>query len=283
MGLDLIKPQRLHFGPAGIPISTPKKSTPNGVRRVAELGLDAMEIEFVRGVRMNPDTATETQKVAHELHILLTVHAPYYINLLSNDESKVEASIRRILDSARVGYRAGGWSVVFHSGYYGKKTSKEAIEIVRKHLKAITKELMNDGIDIWVRPELMGGLAEVGSLEEILEIVDGIENALPCLDFAHLYARSLGEVNNYEEFRKVLIIVEKKLGKEALRNSHIHVSGMEYGKRGERRHLNLSESDFKWVELLKVLKEFNIKGALICESPNLEEDAMMLMKTYATL
>ncbi|MEM3964968.1 MAG: TIM barrel protein, partial [Thermofilaceae archaeon] len=113
-----IQVAKLYFGTAGIPNSTPRKSTPNGVRRVWELGLDAMEIEFVRGVRMGDEMAAEVRELASSLGVLLTVHAPYYINLNSSEAQKVEASINRVLESARVGFKAGAWSVVFHSGYY---------------------------------------------------------------------------------------------------------------------------------------------------------------------
>jgi len=277
------KVSKLHIGTAGIPISTPKKSTPEGVRRVAELGLDAMEIEFVRGVRMSEQLALKTREVALELGVLLTVHAPYYINLLSPDESKVKASVKRILDSARIGYLAGAWSVVFHPGYYGKLSSNEAVRRVREHVKNIVKTLIDQGVSIWVRPEIMGGLAEVGSLDEVLDIVDGIDMALPCIDFAHLYARTLGEYNSYDKFREVLVKVERRLGRYALDNAHIHVSGMEYGPKGERRHLNFNESQFNWRDVAKVLKEFNVKGVVISESPNLEGDALAFKEVYESI
>ncbi len=277
------KPSKLHIGTAGIPISTPKKTTPEGVKRVAELDLDAMEIEFVRGVRMSEQLALKTREVANELNVLLTVHAPYYINLLSPDESKVKASIKRIIDSARIGYLAGAWSVVFHPGYYGKLKSDEAVRIVRNHIKEIVKMLRDQGIEIWVRPEIMGGLSEFGSLDEILEVVNGIDMAAPCIDFAHLYARTLGEYNNYEKFREVLSKVEERLGREALDNAHIHVSGMEYGSRGEKKHLNFNESMFNWRDVVKVVKEFNVKGVVISESPNLEGDAILFKKEYESV
>ena len=127
----LRKPAKLFVGTAGIPHSTPRKSTPDGVRRVAELGLDAMEIEFVRGVRMKADLASKTREAAIDSGVVLTVHAPYFINLLSEDPAKVSASIKRIIDSARIGYLAGAWSVVFHAGYYGKHDKQAATKVVR--------------------------------------------------------------------------------------------------------------------------------------------------------
>ena len=280
----VFKPTKLHFGTAGIPNSTPRKTTPNGIKRVAELGLDAMEIEFVRGVRMSYETADEVKKLASELGVLLTVHAPYYINLNSSDNSKIEASINRILESARVGFRAGAWSVVFHSGYYGSSTSDEAYAKVRDAIKRIVKTLSDEGIDIWVRPELMGGTAEFGSLEEVIRLSEEIgDKVLPCIDFAHLHARTNGKYNTYQEFVEVLNTVEKRLGREALDNMHIHISGIEYGPKGEVKHLNLKESDFNYVDLAKALKEYKVKGVVISESPNLEEDALLFKQTYESI
>jgi len=279
----LKKPAKLFVGTAGIPHSTPKKSTPDGVRRVAELGLDAMEIEFVRGVRMKAELASKTREVAIDSGVVLTVHAPYFINLLSDDPAKVSASIKRIIDSARIGYLAGAWSVVFHPGYYGKLDKQTAIRIVRDHLRKIIESLNDQGIKIWIRPETMGALAEFGDLEEVVSVVEGLGHALPCVDFAHIYARSLGRVNDYVSFRKILEVIEKRLGREALTNMHIHISGMEYGPRGERKHLNLRESEINWIDALKVIKEFNVRGVLICESPNLEEDAVLIKKTLESL
>lgn len=270
----------MYFGPAGIPLSTQKKTTPSGVLRVADLGLNAMEIEFVYGVRMSKRVAEETRKVAGENGVKLTVHAPYYINLLSDDEGKRKASIQRILESARVGFEAGAWSITFHPGYYGRLSPETAVREVRSQLKSIVRTLLDEGVVVWVRPETMGGLAEFGGLDEILDVVNGLELALPCVDFAHLFARSMGSLNGFEEFSDVLSRIESKLGREALENMHIHMSGIEYGKKGEKRHLTLRESEFNWEEAILALKEYRVKGVLICESPVLEEDAILLMGAY---
>jgi len=271
---------KLLFGTAGIPLSTPKKNSVAGILRVRELGLDAMELEFVRGVKMSLETAQEIKRVAEENNIVLTVHAPYYINLNSDDPVKVKESIDRILQSARIGYVAGAFSIVFHSGYYGKDTPGKAYARIKNHIKVIIDSLRNEGVDIWVRPELMGGLAEFGDLEEIISLSEEIEGVLPAIDFAHLHARSLGRYNSYEEIISVLELIEKRLGKEALKTSHIHMSGIEYGRRGETKHLNLEESDLNYRDILKALKDFGIAGVVISESPNIEEDALLMKKVY---
>ncbi|MCS7139637.1 MAG: TIM barrel protein [Candidatus Nezhaarchaeota archaeon] len=271
----------LLFGTAGIPISTPKPATSvNGILRVRELGLGAMELEFVRGVRMSDDLAYKVRSVSEAAKVVLTAHAPYYINLNSPDRSKVEASIGRILDTARVAYKAGGWSIVFHPAYYGGDPPSIVYDRVKESLKRIVRALRDEGVEIWVRPETSGGLAEFGSLEEVVRLSLDVEMVLPCIDFAHIHARTLGKYNGYEEFVEILNYLEKELGKEVLRNMHMHFSGIEYGDRGEVKHVNLDESDFNYRELAKILKDYSIRGVIISESPNIEGDALILKRAY---
>ncbi len=277
------KPSKLYFGPAGIPHSVKKRSTKEGVLEVKRLGLDAMELEFVRRVNLKPEAAKEVKKVASELGVILTVHAPYYVNLSSKDKSKAEASVRRVLYSARIGYMSGAWSVCFHAGYYQNIDPAKVYEAVKSKLRDITKTLRDEGVEIWIRPETTGKDSQFGSLEEVLSLSQEVEMVMPVIDFAHLHARYKGELNTYKEFKDVLYQVERLLGKEGLRNMHIHISGIEYGDKGERKHLNLEESDMNYIDLLKALKDFKIKGVIICESPNLEEDALLLKRTYRNL
>jgi deoxyribonuclease-4 len=267
----------VYVGTAGIPNSTKRRNTLDGIRRVAELGLNAMELEFVRGINISTEVASKARELSRELGVVLTAHAPYYINLLSDKADVRKASVERIVESAKVAYVAGAWSVVFHPGYYGKYSSDEAVRVVREAVKHVVGIVADMGIKIWVRPETMGGLAEVGSLDEVIAVVEGIDMALPAIDFAHLYARSLGRLNTVEGFREVLAEVERKLGSEAIKNSHIHLSGIVYGERGEKSHLNFDESSFNWEAAVEAMKEFNVEGVVISESPNLEEDALKII------
>jgi deoxyribonuclease-4 len=274
---------KLLFGTAGVPLSTPKKSSVAGIIRVRELSLDAMELEFVRGVKMSEESALEVKKTAEENNIVLTVHAPYYINLNSDDPAKVRDSKERILQSARIGFLAGAFSVVFHPGYYGKDTPGKAYHRIKEAVKEIVMKIRDEGLDIWLRPETMGGLAEFGDLEEVISLSEEIEGILPAIDFAHIHARSIGKYNSYEEVREILSMIERRLGREALKTMHIHMSGIEYGRRGEVRHLNLEESDLNYKEILRALKDFKVAGVVISESPNIEEDAILMKKTYENL
>lgn len=273
----------LAFGTAGVPLSSPKRSSQEGVRTVKALGLDAMELEFVRGVRMSPETADEVRRMASDLGVVLTVHAPYYINLNSQDEAKVRASVERILESARVGSRAGAFSVVFHPAYYGSDTPQLAYGRVKAALRRVVSALRIEGVEIWIRPETMGGLAEFGDLEEVIKLSEDMEMVMPAVDFAHLHARSLGKFNSYEEISAVLEKIERRLGGDALKAMHVHVSGIEYGQRGEIKHLNLEESDLNYLEILRALKDYGAAGVVISESPNIEGDALLMKKTYQSL
>jgi len=274
---------KLYFGTAGIPRTTPAKSTVDGVKHIRTLGLAAMELEFVYGVRMKKELALEVRKVAERNNVHLSVHAPYYINLNAQDEKKLRASKKRILDSAMVGTAAGAESIVFHPGFYLNMEKDKVYATIKKGLVEVLTELHEQDIGAILRPETTGKNSQFGSFEELLRLSSELENVLPCIDFAHLHAKAGGKLNSFEEFWAILSSYEEHLGKDALNELHIHVAGIEYTPKGEKNHLNLPESDFNYRELLKALKEFGCGGLLICESPNLEGDALLLQQNYEEL
>lgn len=275
MALPDIK--RLLFGTAGTPLSAKGNDSISGIKRVHELKLGCMELEFVRGVKMGEMTARKVNGAAKELDIKLSVHAPYYINLNGEGETLVK-SRERILNSARIGYICGAKSVVIHAGFVHKEARKAAYGKIKTQLIEVKEELSSEGIDITLRIETMGRYSQFGTLEEVLKITE-VGGVLPCIDFSHLHALT-GKLNSYEEFASVLQKVEEKLGKEGLENMHVHVSGIEYSEKGEKRHLVFEKSDFNYRELAKVFSDFDVKGMAISESPNLEEDALILKKEY---
>ena len=270
----------LLFGTAGIPISSKGSSTAEGIASVKKLGLGAMELEFVRSVNITREKTPEVKQSAKENNIVLTCHAPYFINLNSLEKAKLKASIYRILNSARIADLCGAWSVTFHAAFYQKSTKEEAYNRVKQAIKEITQKLKDDGNKIWIRPETTGKESQFGNLDEILRLSQEFDNVMPCVDFAHVHARSNGKYNSYKEFSSILEAIEKKLGKKGLENMHIHLTGIEYGEKGEKHHLNLKDSDLKYKELIKALKDFKVKGAVISESPNIERDALLVKKIY---
>ena len=135
---------------------------------------------------------------------------------------------------------------------------------------------------MWIRPEITGKHSAFGTVEEILNLCTELEGLAPCLDFAHWHART-GIFNSYQEFASILQQIKERLGRAALDDIHIHLSGIKYGGKGEIKHLNLKESDLQYIELLKALRDYDVKGLAICESPNLEDDALLLQATYNSL
>lgn len=271
---------KLLFGTAGIPWSTKPRNTIEGIKQVRKLNLDSMELEFVHSVNLNPKTALEANKTAKENGIVLTTHGQYYVNLNSLDLAKFEASKKHILDACRIANLAGSWSICYHMAYYGKDEKSHVSERVIGAVKEIVKKLEDEGINLWLRPETGGRITQWGELNELIELSLACENVLPCIDFAHHYSRSLGKVNTYEDFKNILEELEKKLGRKCLDNMHIHTEGIEFNKSGEKKHVNLNECNLNYKDLIKIWKEFKIKGIVTCESPNLEEDALLLKKNY---
>ncbi len=277
----MVKMDNLLFGTAGIPLSSKGSTTAEGIAAVRDLGLGAMELEFVRSVNITKEKAPNVKKAAEKNNIVLSCHAPYFINLNSHEKKKLKDSIERILNSARIANLCGAWSVVFHAGFYQKSTKEETYERIKKAIKWIAETLKKENNKIWVRPETTGKETQFGNIDEILELSSEFDNVMPCIDFAHFHARTNGKYNTYKEFCSILESVEKKLGKKGIENMHAHLTGIEYTEKGERRHLTLQESDLKYEELLKALKDFNVRGVIISESPNIESDALLAKRAYA--
>ena len=272
----------LLFGTGGTPHSSKSSSTIDGIQRIAELGLGCMEIEFVRGVKMGEAGARLVAETAAKEGVKLSAHAPYFINLNAHEPEKVSASQSRLLQAARIASLCGADSVVLHTAFYLGDPPEKAYNTIKRHLGEVLEQLKRENNRVWIRPELMGKPSQFGSLEEVLDLSVELDGVAPCMDFAHWHART-GAFNSYQEFASILSQIKERLGRAALDDMHIHISGIAYGKKGEIKHLDLKESDLQYVELLKALKDYEVKGLVICESPNLEEDALLLQTTYDTL
>lgn len=278
----------LLFGCPGIPSSTEagqgERNTANGVKQCRKLGLDAMEMEWVQSINVSKDKAPLIKKTAEENNITLTCHGQYWVNLASLEPEKIKATKQRMIDAATRMNEVGGYSITWHAAFYQGKTKEQAYDIVKKGFKEVMKHLQDNGLTkTWLRPETTGKETQWGDLKECIKLSQDIEGVLPCVDFAHLHARYNGINNTTEEFRAILTEYEKGLGREALNNMHVQVTGIEYGPKGEKNHVNLKESDLRWKDLLKVWQEFKLKGIVITESPNIEEDALLLQKTWKAM
>ncbi len=275
--------KKLRFGTAGIPIYAKGLPITEGVLKVDELGLEAMELEFVRRINISAETAPAVKNASKSSDVALTCHGQYYINLNAREEEKEAASIQRVLNAARRADDSGAFSMTFHAAYYLGMEKEPVYARVRNTLKSIVKVLKDEGRKIWVRPETTGKPVQFGDIHEIIRLSEEVEQVLPCIDFAHLYARSAGKINSYEQFSEILSSVEERLGREALQRMHIHMSGIAYSDKGERYHLPLEESDFNYRAVLKALKDFKARGVVISESPIIEKDALLMKEVYSSL
>lgn len=278
---NLFKFDKLNFITAGMPIRTGKGSYPQAFDVLNEMNLDGMELEFVHGVRMSDDNRIFVKEMAK--NFVITAHGPFYINLNSKEEEKIEASVQRIIDTAAVAAQAGAFSITYHAAFYMGGDKETVFEQVKTQTKRIIDILENEKIKVWVRPETTGKATQWGDIDEIINLSKEFEQVLPCVDFSHLHARSAGEYNTYDEFSKVLEKMGNNIGQYALENFHGHLAGIEYTAKGEKQHLNLENSDMNYKDLIKVMKEFGVKGALVCESPNIEDDCKLLKNYYESL
>ena len=270
----------LLFGTGGVPFSAESRSTEAGIERIAELGLGCMEVEFVQGVKMSSQVAATVGELAERNKVALTAHGPYFVNLNAVEPQKVHMSKERILQTARIASLFGARSITFHAAFYLKSTPAETYIVVKRHLQEVVNTLRKEGNNVTISPEVTGKPSQFGTLEEILQLSSEIEGVAPCIDFSHWHART-GRANSYQEFLDILDQVGRKLGRQALDDMHIHLSGIAYGNKGEIKHLMLRDSDFRYVDLLKALKKRRAKGTIICESaPSVEEDALLLQQSY---
>lgn len=271
---------KIWLGTAGIPVGCKERSTLDGIEYVREIKLEAMEIEFVRGVKMSLDVAKQCGKLAKKLGIRLSVHAPYFINLCSLEKEKIEASKKRILDSVERAHLMHADVVVFHPGYYGKLDEKESYEKVKQACEDLIDTMKGKGWkNVRLGLETTGKVSQFGTLNENIEIAREVKGCVPVIDWAHIYARNAGKIDFTEIFSKISTLKLKHL--------HTHFSGMEFrsigvtGKGNERRHLNIKDGAKPDYEpLVKEILKRKIDITLISESPNLEGDALYMKKMF---
>jgi deoxyribonuclease-4 len=265
----------IFIGPGGVPFTSSERSTIGGIKHCKKIGLNAMEVEFVRGVNMSPELAEEVGKVAKELGIRLSAHAPYYINLLSDKKSIVHASVQRIIDTLDRAERMGADAIAVHAAYYGKLSKEEA----QKGMEDVTKEILEKADKLGLKKvklgyETMGKASQWGSLDEISALRKKFgARVIPYLDWGHLYVRAQGKI----DFEAILEHM-KKLGISHI-NSHFNsVKFSNASKQWVDVHTPIAEKHPDFAELAKLLVKRKTDITLISETPLLEQDAMSMKK-----
>ncbi|MEM4336674.1 MAG: TIM barrel protein [Candidatus Woesearchaeota archaeon] len=239
------------LGPAG----SAGLGNEEGLKEVKRLGLEAMEIEFTYGVRMTNEEAKRIGDLAKKLRISLSVHCPYYINLNSEENRKIEASKKRILDSCERAHYLGAEYVVFHAGFYGKKSKEETFKIIKKKILDIHETIKKNNWRVVLCPETTGKIKQFGDLDELLRLSEETGCGV-CIDFSHIKARNKGNIDYDNVCRKI----------KRIKNKTAHFSGIEWGEGGEKRHIITSEEEI--ITLLQHLKKYNISIRIINESPD---------------
>ena len=272
----------LKFLTAGMPLRTDKKrGYENALEILDEMNLDGIEVEFVQGVRMS-EKSRQVVKDASKKYVF-TAHGPFFINLNAREQEKIDASITRIIDTATVANEFGGYSITYHAAFYLGNDKDVVFKRVADRTAQIIEILEKDNNKIWIRPETTGKATQWGDIDEIIKLSKEFKQVLPCVDFSHIHARSGGAFNTYDEFCEILEKIATNLGDEAINNFHAHLAGIAYTVKGEKNHLPLEESDMNYKDLLKAMKIFNVKGVVVCESPNIEDDCKLISDYYKSL
>ncbi|OGI12444.1 hypothetical protein A3K64_04320 [Candidatus Micrarchaeota archaeon RBG_16_36_9] len=270
---------KIHLGPSGIPLSCECKKTLDGVKKVAELGLSALEVSFTHGVHMSIATAKEIGKVAKDMDVELSIHVPYYINLASEDKKIIEDSKKRIIDSLERGVAMSATVVAAHAGYYGRDKI-QSTNMVFEACKEIIEKIEKNDWNIDFGLETMGKQKSWGTLEEIIEVCKQLKHMIPYLDAAHLYALHGGQVNFKETFDKLEVLKLKKI--------HSHFSGIKYtlagiGRGNERQHVPMKAAGPNFEDYAKEILKRNKDITIISESPILEIDSLAMKETLEKL
>jgi len=250
----------IRIGPAGF-----GGSPVENIEQIAELGFTAAEVEFTYGVRMKKKDAEKLGELNKKCRLMLSIHAPYYINLASKEKEKITASKKRIIDSCERGHQMGAKYVVFHAGFYMKRDKEEVYQIIKQEIISIKDKIKKNKWMIEIAPETTGKASQFGDIDELIRMKKETGCHI-CIDFAHIKARNQGDID-YNDIMKKL----KPLG-----HIHAHFSGIEWTAKGERKHLITPEKDIK--ELLSYLLKYKIDATIINESPDSVGDSLKTLR-----
>ncbi|NLM11357.1 MAG: TIM barrel protein [Clostridiaceae bacterium] len=248
------------------------------------MGLNAYEYQCNKGTNIKKETAEKIGIEAKKAGVRLSIHAPYYINLSSGEEIKRKNSVQYILNTCRVAKWMGADRVVIHPGSIGKFSREEAMMTALPVLAEAIKKADESGFsEITLCPEVLGKINNLGSLDEVITMCELDERMIPCIDFGHIYARTLGALNGTDDYNAIFDKIENSLGTERTRKLHIHFSRIEFTQAGERKHHTLQDTEYgpEFEDLARVLIERKIEPVVICESRGrMAEDAVILKEIY---
>lgn len=279
------------FGPAGNSDSFSRvhNSSLAAPGWIADFGLDCYEYQCGKGVHVGADTAVKIGVNARAAGIVLSLHAPYFINLANPDRDALQKTIGYITAGCQVADWMGAGRVVIHSGALMKRSRREALDIAKKSLFEVIAACDDQGFShITLCPETMGKINQLGNLDEVLELCTLDGRLVPCIDFGHLYARSLGADDGAAAFCRMLDRVEEILGPDRASAFHSHFSHIQFTPGGgEKCHRTFADDDGygpDWTPLAAEIARRGWSPTFICESAGTQaEDALTMKRTYQAL
>lgn len=278
------------FGPAGSTDnlkSLGAKTTVQIPAALKKMGLNAFEYQCGHGVSISAEASAAFGEACKENGIRPSLHAPYFISLSSVSEETRLKSLDHIIKSAAAVKNMGGNRIVVHSGSCGQISREEALVLASDTLKKAVVKMEEQCLDdISVCPEVMGKINQLGTLDEVLTLCKIKDNFIPCIDFGHLNARTLGGLKNLSDFSEVLDKVENELGNERMKSIHIHFSKIEYTDGGEKRHLTFEDTVFgpDFTFLAEEIVRRDMSPVIICESAGTQDiDAVSMKKVVESL
>lgn len=277
----------IKFGPAGISSRMRclgVKKSPDVPEILNKIELNAFEYQCGNGVRISEKDAAALGENCKKFGVFPSVHSPYYISLSSVEEEKREKSVDYILQTARAAKNMGAERIVVHSGSCAKISRDEALFYAGKTLAAAVEALKNEHLDsVRICPETMGKINQLGTLSEVLLLCKNEESLIPCVDFGHLNARTLGGIKTAADYEKLLCEIENEIGHDRLKNMHCHFSKIEYTAGGEKRHLTFEDTEFgpDFEPLAELLYKKGLCPTIICESADtMDSDAASMKEMY---
>ena len=274
-----------HFGPAGQADNYKGKRSELYPAWLAERGLDAFEYQCGKGVRISEETERAVGTAAEVHGIKLSLHAPYFINLANPDPESRKKTIGYILASCQAASWMGAERITVHTGALMKRSRREALDIALETLGEALRACDGEGYGhITLCPETMGKINQLGDLDEVLELCQLDSRLLPCVDFGHLYARSLGELEGHEATVRMLDKIQSALGEERASRFHSHFSKIAFTPNGgEKQHLTFDQTDFgpDPAPLMTELARRGWSPTVICESAGTQDvDALAMKAAY---
>ena len=256
----------IRFGPSGNSKQFYEqgfKHTVQAPKWLAEMGLDAYEYSFGRGINLSDETAMQIAKEAKMHNVQVSVHAPYYINFANPSDEMAEKSYNYVLNSCKKVAMLGGERVIFHPASVGKMQRADAVALTHKRIETLVDRIYQNGMqDFTFCPETMGKINQIGDLAEVVDFCKIDKCLVPTVDFGHLNARTYGSIRTKDDYERLIVYMLEHLGHEKVDKMHVHFSKIEFSQGGEVKHLTFEDTMFgpDFLPLAQVLKQYNLNN-----------------------